>query len=846
MKKDMKLHAYKLMKEARKQYGTFHKCLFHIHTPVSYDYGLYEKNKGKSDYSSMTVDEIFRIAQDESLFFPNNELDDIIYDDTFFTDKKEFIAFLLIAHKLTTNKIKIAVITDHNTIAGFSKLEKAFEIYEKQRSIICTHIFLGIEISCADKIHVVGVFDSKKQNMFDSINKWLNKCIMSEKDGTYYTSFQVLSEIEQLGGIGYITHLDTSDVFKDSKFLNNLYKKKLFSINPLIIGLSDISKRKMASDKIKDYSKMEPMYLWDCDSHGIDSLNSKVLWVKGQSPNFDMLRNAIRDFDIAIRFQEPQEPKQFISGLYIDGSDGNFLMSAPQNRVESKSFHVNFSDSLNCFIGGRGTGKSTVLNIMNFALGQYLPSERKKGCDILESICKHSIVHICYRYESSDYIVTFLPPVKESPSDDILKSFGPVFYDTKHRWRIQYNNREIANHAIKRCLEVYKVIEANNKTEFEKVRENNKQNLLKIFFRKGYSINELVNIAGSQELGEYIFSILFENKALSKPSTKKPSSLNGLLKYISTMEDFSSNRSHSVRSIIDSFNEKQRDKLRITYMRNGNSEADLRFEDFFSDKNKSFYRNYNITIASLVSYLDYLASHMDIIHLIEYIAKDLYKSADVNHSIMDFCDEMTMGLVNKNIVEINQGNVDEFHELLKQELFSHQNIITWVESLNNWIIKSEVFGLEFNVNNSENSQPKKPLFKKVNELSLGQKVVAMLSFILGYSDYSDDFTPLIIDQPEDNLDNQYIHRNLVKDLREIKDKRQVIIATHNSTIVTNAKAEQVIVMQSDNKHGWVQKTGYPTDTAIVKTIIDHLEGGVDSFNHKLFIYDKAIKSVGRL
>ena len=52
------------------------------------------------------------------------------------------------------------------------------------------------------------------------------------------------------------------------------------------------------------------------------------------------------------------------------------------------------------------------------------------------------------------------------------------------------------------------------------------------------------------------------------------------------------------------------------------------------------------------------------------------------------------------------------------------------------------------------------------------------------------------------LDNQYIYKNLVAQLREIKEKRQVIIATHNSTLVTNAKADQVCLMCSDNEHGW--------------------------------------------
>lgn len=91
------------------------------------------------------------------------------------------------------------------------------------------------------------------------------------------------------------------------------------------------------------------------------------------------------------------------------------------------------------------------------------------------------------------------------------------------------------------------------------------------------------------------------------------------------------------------------------------------------------------------------------------------------------------------------------------------------------------------------------------------------------------------------MDNQYIYKNLVKQLREIKSKRQIIIATHNATIVTNAKAEQVIVMESDNLHGWVRATGYPNEKRIIKHIVNNLEGGKESFQHKCFIYTELIQ-----
>ena len=116
----------------------------------------------------------------------------------------------------------------------------------------------------------------------------------------------------------------------------------------------------------------------------------------------------------------------------------------------------------------------------------------------------------------------------------------------------------------------------------------------------------------------------------------------------------------------------------------------------------------------------------------------------------------------------------------------------------------------------------------------------MFSFVLGYSEYSNDYRPLIIDQPEDNLDNQYIYKNLVSQLRAIKEKRQIIIATHNATIVTNAKADQVCVMNSNNIHGWIEKVGYPGERSIKKHIINYLEGGKESFKHKYELYKEVL------
>ena len=65
-----------------------------------------------------------------------------------------------------------------------------------------------------------------------------------------------------------------------------------------------------------------------------------------------------------------------------------------------------------------------------------------------------------------------------------------------------------------------------------------------------------------------------------------------------------------------------------------------------------------------------------------------------------------------------------------------------------------------------------------------------LAFILSYGD-----EPLLLDQPEDDLDNKLIYDLIVRQLRETKTKRQVIVVTHNANIVVNGDAEMVLPLE---------------------------------------------------
>ena len=286
-------------------------------------------------------------------------------------------------------------------------------------------------------------------------------------------------------------------------------------------------------------------------------------------------------------------------------------------------------------------------------------------------------------------------------------------------------------------------------------------------------------------------------------------------------------RKKEVAQVIDSFNKTQNKILRILYNQTANFEP-IEFEELLKHDIKlkgKYYNKMNILSEDVIEYLYALESKIGIKNLLKLTFNKDYKVINKEVPINNFLQPKTIELVEKEITFID-SNQERLIEMIVENLISDENISSIINYLKQYVIGKEEFTLEFNINSKESTSNNSVMYKDVRDLSLGQKVVAMLSFILAYSEYSGDFRPLIIDQPEDNLDNQYIYKNLVKQLRDIKEKRQIIIATHNATIVTNSKAEQVIIMESNNKNGWVNMTGYPTEKRIKKQIINYLEGGV--------------------
>ena len=128
-----------------------------------------------------------------------------------------------------------------------------------------------------------------------------------------------------------------------------------------------------------------------------------------------------------------------------------------------------------------------------------------------------------------------------------------------------------------------------------------------------------------------------------------------------------------------------------------------------------------------------------------------------------------------------------------------------------------IIDIQLNVGSDENIE-----FRSLNKLSKGQQCTAILNLLTLSND-----DPLLVDQPEDNLDNSFITNNLVENTRKLKINRQFIFATHNANIPVFGDAELIVTMENENGQGIInnESLGSIDNNLVRNSVIQILEGG---------------------
>ena len=151
-----------------------------------------------------------------------------------------------------------------------------------------------------------------------------------------------------------------------------------------------------------------------------------------------------------------------------------------------------------------------------------------------------------------------------------------------------------------------------------------------------------------------------------------------------------------------------------------------------------------------------------------------------------------------------------------------------------------IFGLDY-------LQPKYDLKvdqKDLSELSPGERGGLLLVFYL-ILDRRD--IPLIIDQPEDNLDNKSVYEILVKFIKHAKKRRQIVLVTHNPNLAVVADAEQIIhvsIDKTDGKNDFDFFSGGLEEPRVNRSVVDILEGTMPAFDNRRLKYRRQGQPVG--
>jgi len=116
---------------------------------------------------------------------------------------------------------------------------------------------------------------------------------------------------------------------------------------------------------------------------------------------------------------------------------------------------------------------------------------------------------------------------------------------------------------------------------------------------------------------------------------------------------------------------------------------------------------------------------------------------------------------------------------------------------------------------------------RIGESSQGQRSAALLAFLLAFGD-----EPLVLDQPEDDLDNRLVYDLIVRQIRENKLRRQLVIVTHNPNVVVNGDAEMVHSLEFVDGQCRVLEKGALQERSVRKSVCSVMEGGLEAFERR--------------
>lgn len=877
--------------------------------------------------------------------------------------------------KETENKgLQCIAITDHNDYRGIDEIKKLCE----QAGIIA---FPGVELSCeTSKIHMLIIFDTKCSG--DDVREYLNLIgIFKESlaDSSYTCKgdiYEVCAKAREKGALVIAAHIDEFNGINEMSYDNikkildrkhidavqivnkNIWDEyeKTHNEKEISEKLSEKYGEPISEDKVKSWHKAYslaknselPMLTFSDNpcaenesKHGLWGIGRCYTWLKmNQTPGLESVRQALISYDLRTKNifecsnRPDSEPELWIKSIKVSNTTLN----------NKNDINVNFNPQLNTIIGGRGSGKSSIIRTI---AGALLSFDAEK-----------------------------LPMIK-AEQDNFYKEhkkdkqgiFKGVFYSSKSKieiyleragdyYKLVISNIVDMNNQLRKLYKYYNnewvEIEDNNYLTFFKAQIYTQKQIYEI----ALDSNSLLNIIDediddlNQKISEKdtaldkVIAKWLEVKALKKSineedkintelkdieeqiSKYEASGISAALKekqkYTSQkkiIDDYFVKKNAQIERITNSINELVAEKLACSELENQEAKSIIEKDinsfniykksilDIIALMNKdtaelkesieksswkkqmeSAEKQYTEVCTTLqeqginfdklddllerkrnkLSDLDKIKEDKKKLVSVETEQKQLYTQYEsIVKEIAILRSEFIKGVIGKDTnvkFEIQRGrNHNSFIQMMKNVL--QKDNVTIDEDINNladlffekdgiekfrkkmWDIREENdkksyssrmrtaiveiqpesfarmisflpeddLKVSYKPENAKNYIP-------LSNASAGQKTTAILTFLLAYGDL-----PLLLDQPEDDLDNKLVYDLIVTRLKKTKSKRQIIVVTHNANIPVNGDAEYIVSMNSETDEIDTKYEGTMDDEDIRKEICDVMEGTKDAF-----------------
>lgn len=616
-----------------------------------------------------------------------------------------------------------------------------------------------------------------------------------------------------------------------------------------------------------DYKNREDVpYVIFSDNHEIDAYpNYKstqiiegrpMTWIKG-SLSFETLRMAFVDPTSRIKLQtsRPLKPAKYLEEISFDLCEGEI----------EKTVTISLSSGINTIIGGRSSGKSLLFNaiihnintvqnkseIRNYSSGEnkIINMDSIQGKMNFERESKSENICNAIAYTQDNIVKLFegkgrdlsdeLPFTKLSTQDiqpklnevyllldDVAEKYSNYFHKSlnkklliltddfinmtkKREFSYLYEDgiSSIKNSVISDSSIIHEIYESVVKLhdDLEAIKSNQLNNIPLFNETEINTINEVIQIFNGKILD---LSSLYKKVLLKETFlTELEKNVNKLIKNINTQEDLIiSTANGRFTGGITQAKEYFKGKLELKKSCRTLNNLNLKFEPKANKISDQYVLvtevDCKFNISLLLDRLDEKIMNFNKSNLFQSLENMIYSNGDVRIRRSNNQPDSFTSLINKIKVDLNTQIIPKY---------------SIVEKGNRKDLNSDF-------------------------MSPGKKASTFLEIKLEIGKSDSDSKIYLIDQPEDNLDNEFITDVLIDKMRELRNNSQIILVSHNAAIAINSDSENIIISKNENGKITYNNDGIE-NTDFRKQVCKLLDGGYYVFDRRYHKYDIPFRKI---